>query len=212
MGQPNSLIFVDFPAPDPAEAGAFYAAVFGWENDVRMNGNFSRMVPGGNFLNPDGSESQIGNLHMGVYNPTNARPHPDPEGPVPKTMAGPGAKTRVFVMVSDDDTPERILGEAEKRGAWLEAVESLARWDAQAALALARCARLVKGYSHTRERGHWQLAYILRAVEGGCSEGQQIEGLLDAAMVDDEARAFASRYKEVTGETLPGGRFTPASA
>lgn len=102
--------------------------------------------------------------------------------------------------------------EAEKRGAWLEAVESLARSDAEAALALARCARLVKGYSHTRERGHWQLAYILRAVEGGCSEGQQIEGLLDAAMVDDEARAFASRYKEVTGETLPGGRFTPASA
>ncbi len=117
MAYPNTLIFVDFPARDPAEAGEFYAAVFGWENDVRMDGNFSRMVPGQNFLNPDGSQSEIGNLHMGVYNPTNARPHPDPEGPVPKTLAGPGAKTRVYVMVSDDDTPERILGEAEKRGA-----------------------------------------------------------------------------------------------
>lgn len=117
MGYPNTLIFIDFPAPDPAEAGEFYAAVFGWENDVRLDGLFSRMVPGDNFKNPDGSKSQIGNLHMGVYTPKNARPHPDPQGPQPLEMAGEGAKPRIFVLVSDDDSPERILAEAEKRGA-----------------------------------------------------------------------------------------------
>ncbi|PHZ84598.1 VOC family protein [Paremcibacter congregatus] len=117
MTYPNTLIFVDLTSDDPAAAGEFYAAVFGWENDPRPKGVFHRMVPGQNFLNPDKSQSQIGNLHLGIHNAANARPHPDPEGVAPRQVAETGRKARIWVMVSDDDSVERILGEAVKRGA-----------------------------------------------------------------------------------------------
>src|SRR5580692_12558296 len=81
---PNTLIFVDLASDDPAAAGRFYAEVFGWRDDDRPLGVFHRMVPGGNFLNPDGSESEIGNLHLGIFNAANARPHPDPNGVAPR--------------------------------------------------------------------------------------------------------------------------------
>src|SRR6202020_874063 len=80
MTQPNTLIFVDLASDDPAAAGKFYAEVFGWRDDERPRGVFHRMVPGGNFPNPDGSDSEIGNLHLGIFDAANARPHPTPEG------------------------------------------------------------------------------------------------------------------------------------
>ncbi|MGQ3017088.1 VOC family protein [Phenylobacterium sp.] len=117
MGYPNTLIFVDLAADDPAAAGAFYAEVFGWRNDARPEGLYHRMVPGGQFRNPDGSDSEIGNLHLGIFKTTNARPHPEPGGVEPRAASVEGRKPRVWILISDDDTPERILGEAEKRGA-----------------------------------------------------------------------------------------------
>ncbi len=118
MAYPNTLIFVDLASDDPSATGEFYAAVFGWVNEGRPEGVFHRLVPGGNFKNPDGSESEIGNLHMGIFNTANARPHPT-DGGDPRTTipADAGRRGRVYIMVSDDDTPERILAEAEKRGA-----------------------------------------------------------------------------------------------
>ena len=89
----NSLIFFDFASDDPDKAGKFYAEVFGWEDDPRMGGLFHRMVPGGFFKNKDGSDSEIG------------------------TLATEGRKARVWILVSEDDTPERILETAEKLGA-----------------------------------------------------------------------------------------------
>lgn len=80
MTSPNTLIFVDLMSDDPVKAGKFYAAVMGWEDDVRMDGQFCRMVPGGNFKNPDGSDSEIGNLHIGIGDVANLRPNPDPTG------------------------------------------------------------------------------------------------------------------------------------
>ena len=80
MPNPNTLIFVDLMSDDPVAAGKFYAEVMGWEDDVRMDGQYCRMVPGGNFKNPDGSDSEIGNLHIGIGNVKNLRPNPDPEG------------------------------------------------------------------------------------------------------------------------------------
>ena len=80
MNTPNTLIFVDLASDDPAAAGRFYAEVFGWQDDARPLGIFHRMVPGGNFINPDGSESQIGNLHLGIFKlhiPSNIRPNQD---------------------------------------------------------------------------------------------------------------------------------------
>jgi predicted enzyme related to lactoylglutathione lyase len=117
MPTPNTLIFVDLASDDPAAAGRFYAEVFGWRDDDRPLGVFHRMVPGGNFLNPDGSESQIGNLHLGIFNAANARPHPNPDGVGPRTLAGDGRKARVWILVGDDQDHEEILQKALDRGA-----------------------------------------------------------------------------------------------
>ncbi|MDY7103775.1 MAG: VOC family protein [Actinomycetota bacterium] len=117
MTYPNTLIFVDFPSDDPEASAEFYTAVFGWEIEGRPAGVFHRIVPGQNFQLDDGSQGPTGNLHMGIYNVANARPHPDPKGTDPRTLARDGRSVRVFILVSEDDSQERILAEAEKRGA-----------------------------------------------------------------------------------------------
>ena len=117
MTHPNTLIFVDWPASDPHAAGEFYAAVFGWEHDPRMNGAFSRMVPGGMFPNPDGSASEIKNLHMGIFAPDDPRPHPQVPAPAMTPLSDESARARIYILVSPDDSVERILSEAEARGA-----------------------------------------------------------------------------------------------
>jgi predicted enzyme related to lactoylglutathione lyase len=117
MTYPNTLIFVDLAADDPSAAGVFYAEVFGWRNDARPEGLYHRMVPGDQFKNPDGSPSEIGNLHLGIFKAANARPHPEPSGVDPRALSREGRKPRVWILISDDDTPERILKAAEDRGA-----------------------------------------------------------------------------------------------
>ncbi len=114
---PNALIFVDLASDDPAAAGRFYAEVFGWRNDERPAGVYHRMVPGGFFRNPDGSDSQIGNLHLGIFKAANARPHPEPAGVEPRELATNGRKPRIWVLIGDDDSAERILRTAEGLGA-----------------------------------------------------------------------------------------------
>lgn len=117
MSKPNTLIFVDMPSDDPAAAGRFYAEVFGWRNDERPAGIYHRMVPGGNFMNADGSESAIGNLHLGIFDAANARPHPQPDGVGPRSLSTDGRKPRIWILIGDDDTAERILSAATERGA-----------------------------------------------------------------------------------------------
>jgi predicted enzyme related to lactoylglutathione lyase len=119
MVYPNTLIFVDLASDDPTAAGNFYAEVFGWTNEGRPEGVFHRLVPGQNFLNPDGSQSEIGNLHMGIFDAANARPHPDPAGVEPRVLSDGGRKARIWVLVSDDDDFERILAKAVELGAEL---------------------------------------------------------------------------------------------
>lgn len=114
---PNALIFVDLASDDPAAAGRFYAEVFGWRNDERPLGLYHRMVPGGFFRNPDGSDSQIGNLHLGIFKAANARPHPEPAGVAPRDLATSGRKPRIWVLIGDGDSAERILRTAEALGA-----------------------------------------------------------------------------------------------
>jgi predicted enzyme related to lactoylglutathione lyase len=117
MPYPNTLIFVDLASDDPEAAGAFYAKVFGWKHEPRVPGIFHRLVPGEKFLNPDGSSSEIGNLHIGIHNAKNARPHPTPAGTEPRGLSREGRKTRLWILVSADDSVERILADAEKLGA-----------------------------------------------------------------------------------------------
>jgi predicted enzyme related to lactoylglutathione lyase len=117
VSYPNTLIFVDFPSTDPEAAAEFYSAVFGWEVEPRPAGSFHRIVPGGKFKLDDGSEGPTGNLHMGIFNAANARPHPNPAGVEPRDVSRDGRATRTWILVSDDDSIDRILGEAESRGA-----------------------------------------------------------------------------------------------
>ncbi len=117
VSYPNTLIFVDFPSTDPAGGAEFYAAVFGWEVEPRPADSFYRIVPGETFRLDDGTPGPTGNLHMGIFDAANARPHPDPAGVEPRTVSRTGRTARSWILVSDDDSIDRILDEAESRGA-----------------------------------------------------------------------------------------------
>jgi predicted enzyme related to lactoylglutathione lyase len=117
MTYPNTLIFVDLASDDPAAAGDFYSKVFGWKNEGRPADVFHRLVPGQHFLNPDGTPSEIGNLHVGIFNSKNARPHPEVAGVGPRTLSQDGRRARIWVLVSPDDSVQRILATAEEHGA-----------------------------------------------------------------------------------------------
>ena len=117
MSYPNTLIFGDFPSDDPEASATFYSEVFGWEVEGRPAGVFHRIVPGQNFQLDDGTQGPTGNLHMGIYNPANARPHPDPDGVEPRNTARDGRTTRFWVLVSDDDNADDIMQRARDRGA-----------------------------------------------------------------------------------------------
>ncbi len=117
MTYPNTLIFVDLPSDNPQSSAEFYSEVFGWAVEGRPTNVFHRAVPGGNFKNPDGTPSEIGNLHLGIYNVINARPHPDSAGMTPRDLSMSGRSARIWILVSDDDSEERILNTAEKLGA-----------------------------------------------------------------------------------------------
>ena len=74
--------------------------------------------------------------------------------------------------------------------AWLNATESTARQNMDAALELARCGRMVKGYGKTRERTTTQLMAIINQVEGQLADSSLIKELQTAALSGDDNRAF----------------------
>ncbi|HEY9557212.1 MAG TPA: VOC family protein [Acidimicrobiales bacterium] len=116
---PHTLIFVDLPSPDPEASGRFYEAVFGWTVEGRPAGTFHRIVPGGEFPGPDGKDSGVGNLHLGIY--STANPVPDPN--VPSTHAGErpsGPMPRVYILVDKDEEQEAIVGRAKENGATVD--------------------------------------------------------------------------------------------
>jgi len=119
MSFPNTLIFVDFPSSEPSASGEFYEAVFGWVVEPRPAEVFHRIVPGQNFQLDDGTQGPTGNLHMGIYNVANARPHPDPAGVAPRDLTPASRSPRVWILVSEDDSIDRIIDEAVSRGATL---------------------------------------------------------------------------------------------
>lgn len=119
MTIPNTLIFVDLAADDPAAAGAFYAKAFGWQNDPRPYGIYHRMVPGGYMRDNKGEQTAIGNFHIGIHKAENARPHPTIKGVEPRELSLTGRKPRVWILVSEDDSIEAILARAIEQGATL---------------------------------------------------------------------------------------------
>ncbi len=116
MTYPNALVFVDFPVTDVDAANTFYSEVFGWEVEERIPGVFHRIIPGQNFKTDDGTQGPTGNLHMGISNAANMRPHPDSAAPTPHEI-GPGRGTRAWILVSDDDSFDAILERAAAHGA-----------------------------------------------------------------------------------------------
>ncbi len=117
MVEPNTLIFVDFPTPDPEAAARFYGEVFGWLVEGRPDHVFYRIVPGGNFPNPDGSDSLVGNLHLGIFSTELAPPDPNTPPAHGADAAPAGPAPRVYILVGDDDSEVSILERAEQRGA-----------------------------------------------------------------------------------------------
>jgi indolepyruvate ferredoxin oxidoreductase beta subunit len=78
---------------------------------------------------------------------------------------------------------------------WLAAIRRHAGQDAQAALEVARCARLVKGYSDTRRRGRASLDAILRLAEGeptGAALAEHLRRAREAALGDAEGKTLAA--------------------
>ena len=114
---PNTLIFVDLPSDDVEACARFYGDVFGWDVEGRPTGVFHRAVPGGYYSNPDGSPSEIGNLHLGFSAAQNMRPHPDPAGTEPREMSKGGRTMRLWVLVGDNDNEDAILDRAAQHGA-----------------------------------------------------------------------------------------------
>src|SRR3990170_2327251 len=116
MSYPNTLIFVDFPSTDPVASAEFYAAVFGWEVEPRPEGVFHRIVPGQNFtIDDDGTQGPTGNLHMGIFNVANARPHPDPAGAEPRQLATGGRPPRAGSPLRERALPDPDLTHAVHR-------------------------------------------------------------------------------------------------
>ena len=116
MPYPNTLVFIDIPTDDVDAANAFYSEVFNWEVEERIPGLFHRIVPGQNFRVDDGSQGPTGNLHMGISNAANMRPHPDDEPTEPKHLNPGGRAIRAWILVSEDDSFERILETAVRLG------------------------------------------------------------------------------------------------
>ena len=57
-------------------------------------------------------KSAHGHLHV-----ANARPHPDPAGVEPRSLNATDRTARVWILVGDDDSDERILDTAVRLGA-----------------------------------------------------------------------------------------------
>ncbi len=117
MTYPNVLVFVDFPTDDVNAARDFYAEVFNWEVEDRITDTFARIVPGQNFKLENGTQSTIGNLHMGISSAANMRPAKDPNPQEPRHLNPGGRALRAWILVSEDDSFERILEAATRLGA-----------------------------------------------------------------------------------------------
>ena len=103
---PNTLVFVDFPSPDPEATQRFYEAVFGWTIEGHPTGDFHRIVPG------EG-------LHLGIYNQRSQVPNPQPD---PSLQRGHGLMPRTYILV--ENAPDTYLPAVEQNGGtvlWREA-------------------------------------------------------------------------------------------
>ena len=83
--------------------------------------------------------------------------------------------------------------------AWLSAVKEASLTSQSLALEVAECARLVKGYSDTRERTTMQLTAIVDLImTHKVSDAETVRSLFDAAIADDQNEAFEQLLSQFT--------------
>lgn len=81
--------------------------------------------------------------------------------------------------------------EQEHINAWLEALQRAQASNADLAREVARCGRLVKGYSNTRERGLGHMYRILKALDDGVvTSASALAALREAALAGEDGKAF----------------------
>lgn len=76
---------------------------------------------------------------------------------------------------------------------WLEQIKSYAVEDRAAAIELSKCARIVKGYGKTRERGSQQIEHILARARTADLTSQDFASLREAALADDSNIKFSDK-------------------
>lgn len=106
----------------------------------------------------------------------------------------------------------RFAEEQAALDAWLDLVAETARSDYALALQVARMRNLVKGYGDTHARGRMKfdrLVALLPSLRGRTDAGALLEGLIKAALADEEGKAL----DKAVAELMPGPNISsPAGA
>ncbi|MFT5137990.1 MAG: indolepyruvate ferredoxin oxidoreductase beta subunit [Arenicella sp.] len=79
---------------------------------------------------------------------------------------------------------------------WLEQIKAYAGSDSKAAVEVAKCARIVKGYGKTRERGTEQITQILELCSNRRLSASDISSLGSGALDDDVGESFDQRVTD----------------
>jgi len=91
----------------------------------------------------------------------------------------------------------RYAAENARIEAWLQAIHASAAADPALALEIARCQRLVKGYSDTHERGTRQFERLMKAAQqlaGRADAAQALARLRQAALADEHGKALDAAW------------------
>ncbi|MFT4671486.1 MAG: indolepyruvate ferredoxin oxidoreductase beta subunit [Arenicella sp.] len=80
---------------------------------------------------------------------------------------------------------------------WFEQIRNYAGGDSKAAAEIAKCARIVKGYGKTRERGTEQITQILELCSRTRLSASDISSLGSAALDDDIGESFDQRLSQI---------------
>ena len=119
MTYPNTLIFVDFPSTEPTASAAFYEAVFGGRSNLAPRTSSTASCPARTSRSTTGRRARPATCTWASStSPTPVR-IPIRRVSNPATVATDGHSARVWILVSEDDSIERILTEATSRGATL---------------------------------------------------------------------------------------------
>ncbi len=94
----------------------------------------------------------------------------------------------------------RYRNEMREIAAWLERIEKLAPADHALACEVAKCARVLKGYGETHERGRRSFAALMAAGErlsGSAGAAHSLRRLRDAALQDEDGCALTATLRDL---------------